>query len=341
MPNFDGGHYFLSTLAPIRVGSPADLPPEEWKKYGGDPRESFLKRAQRALSIMATALQSPATQAIGVNSPFSKSLRTHLCRFVILEDAVYNGRRSANPLSSVDPLVPQSVDQLPCPYLMFVVDFDAVTRPGEPLPETLTEEEQDEIRDDYLKEMWKQGSAELLKVYENCQDFDAEKVKTPADFAAYIGKCQIDTWMSFNDYYIDPPSLYTLPKWPPIIGIGVPLVASIVFFLAWILRFDVVIGLPTLATAIVAFLAFAVITYLAYRFVLNRGQTAWPAAKDSDLPSVLKGLYLQQKFSDFVVDNQGVSDTDLHKSFGKFLDSHKPGDVLDPETTQSPGVIKS
>jgi hypothetical protein len=54
---------------------------------------------------------------------------------------------------------------------------------------------------------------------------------------------------------------------------------------------------------------------------------------------VLKALYLQQKFSDFVVDSQGTSPDALHKSFGAFVEKHRPSDRSGP--TQKPGIIAS
>ena len=61
--------------------------------------------------------------------------------------------------------------------------------------------------------------------------------------------------------------------------------------------------------------------------------------KYDDLPSVLKALYIQQNFSDFMVDRQGASADKLHKDFGAFLKKHKPSDKDGP--TQPPGVISS
>ncbi len=72
---------------------------------------------------------------------------------------------------------------------------------------------------------------------------------------------------------------------------------------------------------------------------MRKGKEAFPTAPDSDLRSVLKALYLQQKFTDFAIQNQGVDDTALQKNFGAFLDEHKPGDLDNP--TQHPGVIDS
>jgi len=352
MPNFDGGHYFLTTFAPIRVGAPIDLPEEKRKQFeDGNVYQSFVTRVQIALSDMPTALQSPATEKIDVISPFAKSLRTHFCRFVIIEDAVFNGRETDNALLTSSglrkpPLEPKHVDQLPCAYLMCCVDLDAVKEPGQKLPSQLTTEQQNEIRDHYLEALWASGSAELLQVYENCQEFDADIIKTSKDFAGYMRRCQVETWMSFNDYYLPNKNtlLASLPKLPVrafLLGIGLPLLAAILCFAGWLFGSATVFGLAPGWTALVAAVIAIAAMYFAYSYTIRQGQKPWPAAEFGDLPSVLKGLYLQQRFSDFVVEEQGQTASQLHAAFGQFLKDHQPDDVLDPKTTQAPGVIKS
>ena len=59
-------------------------------------------------------------------------------------------------------------------------------------------------------------------------------------------------------------------------------------------------------------LAFALGIYALYRFILHRGQKPLPTAPGSDLPSVLKALYLQRHFARFAIDQQGVTDAGLH-----------------------------
>jgi len=346
MPNFDGGHYFLTTLAPIRVGAPIDLPEARRSHFDGDPRMGFVQRAQRALGDMPTALQSPATEQIGVPSPFMKSLRTHFCRFVIIEDAVFNGRTGDNALlTSIgkrsQPLEPKHVDRLPCAYLMCCLDIDAVKTPGDPLPARLTQREQDEIRDHYLESIWAEGSAELLLVYENCQEFDSDKIKTPKDFAAYMRRCQMDTWMSYNDYYTGGDALPELPMKALAIAVGVPALAMVASLVAWLAGLPTLLGVAPGPVALVAAALTAIAIRIVYGHIISNGQKAWPPARHGDLPSVLKGLYLQQRFADFVVANQGATATDLMHRFGEFLRDHEPDDVLNPEKTQPPGVIKS
>lgn len=89
-----------------------------------------------------------------------------------------------------------------------------------------------------------------------------------------------------------------------------------------------------MGASLVLFLLALLITYIA---IMRRGNEPFRTAPDSDLKSILKALYLQQQFTAFAIDNQGVSDATLQKNFGKFLDTCKPGDLDDP--TQQPGVI--
>jgi hypothetical protein len=60
--------------------------------------------------------------------------------------------------------------------------------------------------------------------------------------------------------------------------------------------------------------------------------------RGASLPEVLKAIYLQQHFAEFVVDTQGVGPAALHAAFGDFLQAHRPGDIAAP--TQAPGLIR-
>ncbi|MEL6479380.1 MAG: hypothetical protein AAFR17_18790 [Pseudomonadota bacterium] len=352
MPNYDGGHYFLTVLSPIKVNEqPGEQPlaqPDATPPV--KPRETYMLRIQRALASLPTAQQSPATIKIaepdptGIVSPFAKTSRTHLARFVVIENAIYNGR---NPVDAVlasvgikpQPTDPQQVDKLPCPYLMLAVDFDAITEAGADLRSDLSGDDQDKVRDDYLRELWSTSSVELQAIYENCQGFP----ETPSadDFVTYIKRCQIETWMPFNDYYIDGETalLPTLPFKAFLAILVLPALAFILGGLSWLTGMGTVFGYPAGSTAVLGGVALAAALYGIYRFILAQGQKPWPAAKSGDLASVLKGLYLQQKFADFVIENQGKEGADLHAAFGQFIADHKPDDKLAP--TQAPGVIKS
>jgi len=62
-------------------------------------------------------------------SPFSGNTLNHLVRFAIIDGPPYNGRIASDSLVETargdNPLVPQPVDRLTTPYLLFAADVDA------------------------------------------------------------------------------------------------------------------------------------------------------------------------------------------------------------------------
>ena len=92
------------------------------------------------------------------------------------------------------------------------------------------------------------------------------------------------------------------------------------------------------------FAALAVILLAAYISVNIAGAKPFPAAPDSNLPTVLKALHLQRVFTRFAIDNQmhaagndEPSARQLYDNFQAFVAANKPGDLGAP--TQAPGVI--
>lgn len=365
MPNFDVGSYFLTILAPVRQGV---VPPDYGAGKGswdermrsaaaseasetGVPLQQetdivWSQRLRMVLATLPTALQSPATERIGVQSPFARNMRTHLCRLVVIDDVVYNGRVGSKPIigRGGDPLVPQKVDSLNSPYLLFASDFDAVVEDGAELPATLSEAEQDAVRDDYLERLWDTAGDEMRAIFENCVGF--ESVKSSSDFVGYMKRCQVETTMPFHDYWIEPPALKSLPltflKWMVLL----PLLVFGLAFIAWFLgsAANVVFNIDwnleqAFWIAVVAFVISLVAIAIAYVWAMRQGQQPMPPPKHGDLPSVLKSLYLQQMFADFVIANQGASDEELHTAFGAFVRDHKPDDKTAP--TQKPGYISA
>lgn len=329
MPNFDTGHLFLTFLAPIRAGTTTDV----------TGRVMSHEQALRiTLGLLPTALQSPATIRIGENSPFARSLQTHLCRFVVIDDTIYNGRNPSDALvmslRGQDPIHPQPVDRLNSAYLLFVADIDAVMDEGDPLPVTLDDRQQAKVRDTWAKRLWERMEPELRSIYENCVGFDS--VQTGDDFARYLKRCQVDTTMPFHDYWTSPPKLSPLPIKPLAAIAIVPLAVTVLAFLAQLFGYMTpVAGWIALAGLVVS----AVVLVGLYRYIVAHGQKPMPPADHGDLPSVLKSLYLQQHFADFVVDRQGADPAKLHAAFGDFLAAHRPGDTMTP--TQKPGVISA
>lgn len=332
MPDLDSGHIFLTTLAPIKPGAPDD-----------DPQTSYEQRVRIALAKLPTANQSPATIKGAFNSPFARNTRTHLARMFVLNDVVYNGRITQNPLvaqvEGVEQIDPQPVDRLNAPYLVFCADVDAIVEEGDPLPTELDEHQQKTVRAAYARSLWDTMAEELTDVYSNCWGFDG--VETADDFARYLDRCHVETTMPFHDYYLDLPKFHTLPLNAMIKGVLVPFAVGLIALVLWLLGVDDVplLGWPTLATWIFSFLIGAVLAYIAINYALRNGEKPLAPGKYDDLPSVLKALYIQQTFSEFFITHQGMAPEDLHRAFGDFIKTHQPSNRQ--SMTQKPGVISS
>lgn len=378
MPNFDTGHYFLTLLSPIKQGM-MDGETEEGEKI------SYVQNLKRLLNDLQTAHQSPATQPEGVkpvdnpfpplpkteeenakiNSPFVRSKRTHICRFMVLDDTIYNGRNQRNALliklkmklqkvKALNPLLkPQPVDHLRCAYLMFTAEIDASLKPEGDLPGELTQEQQDEIRDTYARELWRDMPAEIGAIYKNCESPDPESKEgfipqNEEDCVEYMKACQVETTMPFNDYWYPAPDLEKLPTKLPMNIIRplvlVPLGITLLALLGWIFRLDWfplgwLFGWSAGWTFLIGLLLSAAAIYGSYRYILFNGNKPMPASDYGDLPSVLKSLYIQQHFADFAIASQGLGDEELSAAFKQFIDQHQPADKMAP--SQLPGVIAS
>jgi hypothetical protein len=318
MPNFDGGHYFLTVLAPIsaklrvdergRRRSPAHLIREEL---------AFLPNAERTVA---------SAGGRGDDNPFARVPRTHFARFFVLDDVVYNGRlpsdvlldtvksaaKARSPLTTAQP-----VDRLPTKYLVFAATFDAASGARSE-------------RDSYLTALWDEMGGPLTRLLGNCDGFDG--VATAAQFCAYIEKCQVETTLPFNDYWIaDPPPLKGIPPMAFVPAIGVAAAGLLAAAVLPMLEFRWPIGAAVfVVSAIVA-------AGLAGLALMQAGAAPFPTAPNSDLPSILKALHLQRVFTAFAIEVQGVDADTLHDKFGKFLADHRPDDVN--SKTQRPGII--
>jgi hypothetical protein len=329
MPNFDGGHYFLTALFPIRndtlvrddhtLTSPAHL-------------------VVQALAVLPKGQQSRPSEdapAFVPDSPFARSRRTHFARLVLINDTIFNGRTSFGAIRSAidlkrkgitsrfNPTIAQHCDQLRCPYLLFVADFDADGGDARHLRS-------------YLAELWGTMEKELTSVFQYCLGF--AQVKDAASFADFVANAQLETTMPFNDYWADGSPFKSPPLGPLLrpaaIAAGLVLVVGVAA--AWWAGLGLGGWIAVLLLALV--LAIAAFAAVAYRTVMRRGPASFPAAPRSDLRSILKALYLQRKFQDFVVRMQGQSDETRHRTFGEFLAQHAPGNADAP--TQAPGVVK-
>jgi hypothetical protein len=328
MPTFDGGHYFLSALVPIRTDTMDD----------GLASTSPVHALRKRLDVLPPAAQTPACH--GQQSPFARNTRNHFARFVIIDDVAYNGREPGNKLLSLfDNLtVAQPQDHLSCPFLFFAADFDAKSGA-------------DSERDSYLAELWKTMGHELRDIFRFCQGFDG-RVKDEISFAKYIADCQLETTMSFNDYYADLPKL---PSWPAKVYGTAAAVTGAVFVLALLAilcLFVAELFMPPWLSAlrdavvltIIAAVALGIVIIAAYTTIMAAGSKPFPTAPDSNLPAVLKALHLQRAFTRFAIDSQdqafgtdAASAQKLYDDFAAFIAVNKPSDLASP--TQQPGVI--
>jgi hypothetical protein len=76
----------------------------------------------------------------------------------------------------------------------------------------------------------------------------------------------------------------------------------------------------------------------AVAWVDRRAKPPFPTAPGSDLPTILKALFLQQHFTDLAIEGQGLDDGALHARFGDFLELARPDQ---PTPAQVPGECHS
>ncbi|MFM7689753.1 MAG: hypothetical protein ACKPAC_09915 [Alphaproteobacteria bacterium] len=329
MPNFDGGHYFLTALIPIRTDLMADPRSSEWVA-------SHVHSLREALTGLPTALQSWATENIGLNSPFARDSRTHFARLFVVDDVAFNGRvhRDAigaavqgaiggligKRLPGADPTQPGPVDHLPEPYLIFVCEFDA-------------EDGSAKERDAYLEGLFKVMEPEWRDILQHCHGYD--RVKDAAGFASLIGACQVETTMPFNDYYVPFPALKGLSLLPIAAPAVIALVLLLVGLVMRLVQGDALWGWLLL----VGIIGTPAGIFFAYRSIVSAAQAPLPTGRRTDLVSVMKALYLQQNFIRFAVAQQGKDPQNLHEAFGAFLQQHRPDEPATP--TQPRGTVKS
>jgi hypothetical protein len=317
MANYDAGHYFLTALAPVRMDSVL--------RDGQSHSRRHLIR--EALANMPTDENTIVSRDRGTSAPFARNQATHFARFAVIDDVPYNGKVTRDPLLTAllgilparwQPR-PAGVDQLATPYLLFAADFDAASG-GEA---ELTR---------YLTTLWEEMGEELREVLQHCTGF--ETVSDAAQFCAYVRRCQVETTMPFNDYWVPAPSLQNVSLnafiYPGAI-LGILFVISLLWF---ILR----PGYRPEFTVLLLLLALAGVAWLAIRRITAAANIPFPpsATMRATLPEVLKSLYLQRAFTGFAIATQGQDDAALHSAFGEFLATHRPEE---PMPTQEPGVI--
>lgn len=335
MPNIDGGHYFLTVLAPVRTETLVD-------EVAGRSR-AHLEMLRQKLSLMSPGPHSGGAQASAEPSPFSRNTMNHLARFVVIDDPHFNGRRREDTLLGVlrktDVMKAQPVDSLTSPYLLFAAEFDAQRGDDRTALEA------------YAAVLWATMRQDLEVIFGHCVGF--EGVTDAKGFADYLRRCQVETTLPFNDYWA-----YGLKAKDTSLPLGALRLTAAVAggaFVLWALALlaltaFTVSGAEARAGAAAHWVGLGVVAAPALlgsvilaafgllQWVNRQGRKPFPTAPDADLPSILKALMLQQAFTRFAIGAQGLDDAELHARFGKFLDATRPDA---PEPTQPPGVIRT
>lgn len=314
MPNVNGGFYFLTTLIPVLQG-----PCQDHRGVFTEP----VNLLRRSLAFLPGAHQSPASIDNRFDSPFAHNTRNHFVRFAIIDAIAFNGRLPRDAIVEAlrgDPLTEaQPVDRLSRPYLLFAADFDAV-------------DESEFNLESWLDELWRTMPMELNDVFRHCVGW--REVVNVADFCRWIRSHQVETTMPFNDYWIDPPPLKSLPV-KLYLGYGALAWVGTLALVLLAARF--VVGTPWWVWLIGLVLGAGAAVALLLRLIRDFAAPPWPAPPGSDLPHILKGLYLQREFVEFVSQVQGAPAEELYRRFGEFVELHHP-ESTDPPT-QQPGVI--
>jgi len=336
VPNRDGGHYFLTVLAPVRIDT-IQYP------VVGYSRSHAHMLAQK-LALLATGPQTAVSPADDWVSPFSRNTINHTARFAMIAGPNFNGRLSGDSLISllrgINPLAAQPVDELSTPYLLFAADLDAQTG------------SEDAVLAAYAAKLWDTMQHDLVQIFEHCVGFS--EAAGADGFLKYLKACQVETTFPFNDYWADGIALpdTQLPLGPLKVS-GVIALIGVAVWLAAIFAN----GLMTLIGAkgrmthqiaeaagwgvfvvpiLFAFAGLAV--WVLYLWVMKRGSEPFPTAPNSDLPSILKGLFLQQEFTRFAIEAQGLDDAVLHARFGAFLNAVQPSA---PAPALAPGECRA
>jgi len=306
MASIDGGHYFLTVLAPVR---------DHAKDGAFDQSTAPMIQLRDLLANMPTAMQTPGSTMSGVNSPFAKSELTHFVRFSVISQLGYNGVQSPDPIMTklqlTNPVT--RYDHLDCHFLLFAAEFDA---PSGSQSRDLAV---------YLREIWDVMEEDLREVFSHCVGFDDETVSTAAEFIDYIKKCEIETTMPFNFYWAEEPELPALSGGGLALRVGLATVAAGGGLWA-LLRFGVdMVNWLAILFGIVAGIIAAILALGA--ILRSAGDKPFPTPPGSSLKNILKAMFLQHQLTHFAVNNQANDADALYDNFGDFLDRVKPSET--------------
>jgi hypothetical protein len=312
MPTLDGGHLYLTGLYPVRT----DLRQADGRTI---PWSHHLREE---LALLPTAQQNPETAEAGLVSPFARCRRTHFARLVVIDQPMWGGRDPVDPILNI--LLRRRLKEQPPydilsrPWLLFAADIDRTDEPDGGLAR-------------WARHMWAVAEPEMRAIFEATIGFDT--VQDGEGFARFLARGQIETTMSFNGYYDGEPVLKG-PGAVRLLALPAAAAAGLVLLACWL-------GLEgALPWSLLILAAIALFAALGLWQISRAGRRPFPPFPDSDLGTVLKALFLQQRLAAFAQDHQLDSPDALHRSFARFLEETRPCDP-DPAFAQPPGVIRS
>lgn len=354
MPSFDGGHYQLTALIPLRQerenGASWD-----WKR--GPSSEQTVQRpgsvadslrellsSFRSVDVPDLETESAAEGRVARAIPFSGNDRTHFARLVVVEHLAYNGRQNGDTLIDMfrgfaQPWLPAAlrlkmtdeVDHLPRPYLLILIDFDSPDGSRESVEK-------------YLLDLWGSMQQEWAAILKHCHGFTQAEERQAASYVDLILHHEIESNFSYAIY---PWGAERARRWQPTLGkfrsrrsanrsgllfgyIGIPLLELLVAMLLIALLGRTIlfnpwfIGLSLFALALKP---------LVWHQFLRRANEPWPALEGTDLRSVLKALFLQNSLLHMLETWQQRSvagSPSLLSHFRHFLDVTRPHDLQGP-----------
>lgn len=375
MPSFDSGFYQLTALIPL-LSEDADPRLWSWQRRSSTPVHSLRELLDSFRSVDVATLEGENCGGMEVLRaiPFSASDRTHFARLVVVEDLAYNGRKRNDTLIDLlrGGLLPERLqrlipalrlkdrevpDQLPCSYLLVLLDFDS------------PDGSQGSV-ESYLRHLWQSMEQEWTLILRHCQGFDLEppgrrvqsflelilhyEIETTFGFAAYRwGAQQARRWQPRAGRFLAPQpatgSRVGLIGLLPVLLVALGAVILPVLLLLiqvvqallgiiglhWQVPHPLWLGWVPLGSVLLGVLLLPV----CWQLFLSRANRPWSAEPGTDLRSVLKALYLQERFQRMAEawQNRPAAGLSLRDHYHRFLQEERPHDLGAP--TLMPGEI--
>lgn len=329
MPSFDAGYYQFTALIPVLpAGTDAKL--WCWNNWSKTPLASLRELLASFRSVDVPTLAEEENQSAGAARavPFSMNNRTHFARMVVVEDVAYNGLQRGDTLLDLlsalfpgllPPINRESADHLPVAYLLIAIDFDS--------PDGLRSSVEA-----YLNELWLHMEQEWTLLLRHCHEFQSNQDYGRQSFVRLLMRYEIETTFSFTNYNwmarkvkrckresrdhaplrsLDQSRLLILGILSPFLACVIPIIIVIIIGL-FAFRAPAVLGLVALIVPLM----------LCWHFFLKSANRPWPREPRTDLKSILKSLYLQRMFPDFLLNLQsskGECNASLRRRFRSFL----------------------